>query len=62
VAAIKELFNLRAGCWNLLNSANVVLLEKKEGAKTIGEYRPISIMHSVGKIVTEIMANRLSHI
>jgi hypothetical protein len=60
VAAIKELFNLIAGCWNLLNSANVVLLEKKEGAKTIGEYRPISIMHSVGKIVTEILANRLS--
>jgi hypothetical protein len=60
VAAIQEIFALRAGRWNLLNSANVVLLEKKDGAQAIGDYRPISIMHSVGKLLTKILSSRLS--
>jgi hypothetical protein len=59
VAAIKEIFDLRSGYWNLLNSANIVLLRKK-GVKTIGDYRPISIIHSVGKLLTKILANKLS--
>jgi hypothetical protein len=29
--AIKEIFSLRPACWNLLNSAHIVLIEKKEG-------------------------------
>jgi hypothetical protein len=33
VAAIKDMFALRVGCWNLLVFANVVLIEKKAGQK-----------------------------
>lgn len=33
VAAIKDIFALRAGCWNLLKSAHVVLIEKRQGQK-----------------------------
>jgi hypothetical protein len=32
IAAIKENFKLRLGCWNLLNSAHIMLIEKNEGA------------------------------
>jgi hypothetical protein len=60
VAAIMEIFAHRDDCWNLLNFANVVLLEKKDGAQPIGDYRLISIMHSVGKLLTKILASRLS--
>jgi hypothetical protein len=60
VNAIKEIFALRLGSWNLLNSTNVVLIKKKEGAATIGDYRPISIMRSIAKVLAKIMANRLA--
>jgi hypothetical protein len=60
VAAINEIFELRPGCWNLLNSANIVLIEKKEGAQSIGDYRPINIMHSISKLLAKILANRLT--
>jgi hypothetical protein len=60
VAAIQEIFALRANCWNLLNSTNVVLLEKKDEAQAISDYMPISIKHSVGKLLMKIMATRLS--
>jgi hypothetical protein len=38
----------------------VVLIEKKEGAEAIAAYRPISIMHSVAKLLAKIMATRLA--
>jgi hypothetical protein len=53
------MFALWAGYWNLLNSANVILLGKKEEAHTIGDYRPIKIMHSIAKLLAKILSNRL---
>jgi hypothetical protein len=60
VGAIQQLFELRADAWELLNSANVTLIAKKDGAETVADYRPISLMHSVAKIIGKIMANRLA--
>jgi hypothetical protein len=57
--AIREVFDLWGSCWNLLNLANVMLLPKKEGAQSIGDYKPISVMHNVSKILGKILANRL---
>lgn len=58
--ALHQLYNLRAQNWNLLNSANVVLLPKKENPEAITDYRPISLMHSVAKILGKVRANRLA--
>jgi hypothetical protein len=37
-----------------------VLLPKKEEAHQIGDYRPINLMHSIAKIFSKILANRLA--
>ena len=57
--AIHQLYNLRASHWNLLNSANVILILKK-GVITAADYRLISLMHSMAKIMGKLLANRLS--
>jgi hypothetical protein len=60
VAAIREIFNLRGECWNLLNSANVALIAKIEEPQAIGDYRPTGIMHNMGKLLGKVLANQLS--
>lgn len=43
-----------------LNSANVVLLPKKDGAESIADYRPISLIHAIAKIIAKMLALRLT--
>jgi PIN domain nuclease of toxin-antitoxin system len=42
-----------------LNSANIALLPKKDGAEEVSDYRPISLIHAIAKIVAKLLANRL---
>uniref|UniRef100_A0A453BAR3 Uncharacterized protein n=1 Tax=Aegilops tauschii subsp. strangulata TaxID=200361 RepID=A0A453BAR3_AEGTS len=42
-----------------LNSANVVLLPKKDGAESIVDYRPISLIHGIAKIIAKVLSIRL---
>ena len=60
LAAINQLHRLRGNRWHLLNSAHISLLPKGEDASKVKDYRPISLMHSVAKIVCKMMANRLA--
>lgn len=43
-----------------LNSTNVVLLPKKEGAEGIFDYRPISLIHAIPKIIVKVLSIRLA--
>ena len=43
-----------------VNSANVVLLPKKEGAEGISDYRPISLIHALAKIIAKVLSLRLA--
>uniref|UniRef100_A0A453CPK7 Reverse transcriptase domain-containing protein n=1 Tax=Aegilops tauschii subsp. strangulata TaxID=200361 RepID=A0A453CPK7_AEGTS len=43
-----------------LNSANVVLQPKKEGAERIADYRPISLIHAITKIIAKVLSLRLA--
>jgi hypothetical protein len=54
--ALWEMFALGASCWNLLNTANIALIAKKKEAQAMGDYRPISIMHSMAKLLGKILA------
>lgn len=54
-----SIYNLRCAHLNLLNSANIVLIPKKDGAESVSDYRPISLIHSIAKIFAKMLALRL---
>ena len=60
IAAITHMSLHCGGCTSLVNSANIVLLPKKEDATAVGDYRPISLIHSLSKIFSKLLANRLA--
>ena len=53
--------NLHAENFHRLNSANLVLVPKTEGAEAITDFRPISLIHAVAKIIAKMMASRLAN-
>jgi len=53
-------FNSHDQHFNLLNNAHIVLLPKKEDARTVGDFRPISLSHSIAKLISKVLASRLS--
>ena len=54
-------FNSHDQHFNLLNNAHIVLLpKKKEDARTVGDFRPISLSHSIAKLISKVLASRLS--
>jgi mannosylglycoprotein endo-beta-mannosidase len=60
MASIDSLYNSRSQDLNLLNKANIILIPKKEGAETIGDFRPISLIYGIAKIITKALALRLA--
>jgi len=50
---------LRSSSMQLINSANIILIPKKDGADTVGDFRPISLIHSFVKVITKALALRL---
>jgi hypothetical protein len=52
------LSQLRGNTFNLLNTMNIVLLSKQDMAETVGDFRPISLVHNIAKILSKILALR----
>lgn len=57
-----QVYNLAGGDLGLLNTAMVVLLPKKDGATRLTDYRPISLIHSMAKLITKVLALRLARV
>jgi mannosylglycoprotein endo-beta-mannosidase len=60
LAAFNCFHSLHTHIWKLLNTANMVLLPKKERSETASDYRHVSLMHSISKILCKLLANRLA--
>ena len=58
--AVNNFSNLHVNNLHWLNSANIVLVAKKDGAEDISDFRPISLIHAVAKIIAKMMATRLA--
>ena len=46
-------------CLQSINSSNITLVPKVEDAKSINDFRPISLLNTTIKVLTKLMANRL---
>uniref|UniRef100_A0A452YUV3 Reverse transcriptase domain-containing protein n=1 Tax=Aegilops tauschii subsp. strangulata TaxID=200361 RepID=A0A452YUV3_AEGTS len=60
MAAFHQFYHLVGGNFHMLNTAVVVLLPKKDGAATITDYRPISLIHSIAKLISKVLSLRLA--
>jgi hypothetical protein len=51
--------NLHVANFHWLNPANIALFPKKIGAEDISDFRPISLIHAIAKIIAKVLALRL---
>lgn len=42
-----------------INQANVIMIPKKDNPVRVGDYRPISVMNAIPKLISKLLANRL---
>ena len=57
---IHQFSSLQTTNLHWLNSANIVLIPKKDGAESISDFRPISLIHAIAKIIAKMMATRMT--
>uniref|UniRef100_A0A453HPJ5 Uncharacterized protein n=1 Tax=Aegilops tauschii subsp. strangulata TaxID=200361 RepID=A0A453HPJ5_AEGTS len=62
MAVFHKFHSLAAGDFAAINKALIVLLPKKNGATQVGDYRPISLIHSVAKLIAKVLSVRLSRV
>jgi hypothetical protein len=60
MAAIITLQQGNARKLELLNSAYLILIPKKEEALSPADFHPISLVHNFAKLITKVLANRLA--
>lgn len=58
--AIMGFYNHKTSKMHLFNEASIVLLPKKQIPTAISDYRPISLINSLTKVITKILATRLA--
>jgi exonuclease III len=59
MAAVTKLYVGDGRAFGRLNRALITLVPKKQGAEEVGDFRPISLVHSFAKLFSKLIANRL---
>jgi hypothetical protein len=60
MCALDALWAMDGRSFHFLNEALMILLRKKPNAQGIKDFRPISLIHSFGKLISNILARRLA--
>jgi hypothetical protein len=60
MAVINQFSSLHANNLHWLNSTNIALIPKKEGAEEVTDFRPISLIHAIAKLISKMMTTRLA--
>jgi hypothetical protein len=60
MAVINQFSNLHTNNLHWLNSISIALIPKKKGAKDVSDFRPISLIHAISKLISNMMAGRLA--
>lgn len=60
LAVFHRLDDLRGRGFHRINQALLTLLPKRPDAQTLGDYRPISLVHLIGKVVAKVLSLRLA--
>lgn len=60
--ALCEAFQQGDICLQSINGSFITLFPKKEGASTVSDFRPISLLNISIKIITKLLANRLQRV
>jgi hypothetical protein len=60
IKATQHFYLMNSQGLHLLNQAYVVLVPKKQNATKVGDFRHISLIHSFAKVLSKLLANRLS--
>lgn len=59
-AALNQLHKMDSRGLARINKALIVLIPKKQGADALADFRPISLIHSIIKIFSKLLASRLA--
>lgn len=60
MAVFNKFHQLRGQNFSELNTAFITLLSKKNGASEISHFRPISLTHSIAKLISKVLSIRLA--
>jgi hypothetical protein len=59
MAVINQFSNFHTNNLHWLNSTNIALIAKK-GAEEVTNFRPISLIHAIAKLISKMMATKLA--
>lgn len=57
--AINRFSDLQTAHLHWLNSTDIAPIPKKDGVEDIADFRPISLIHAIAKIIAKMMSKRL---
>lgn len=60
MAVFQKFYHMAGENFSDINTALIALLPKHSDASEIGHYRPIGLIHSVAKLISKVLASRLS--
>jgi hypothetical protein len=60
IATFQCLYNQTTGPMPKLNGASITLIPKREVAELPSDFKPISLVHSLAKLISKVLARRLA--